>query len=124
MVNVPSPVTFEVKTGKAAPPWVFVYGKEVADFLSVHYDRIFTTGISAIQELSRQADQQAEILRRSEARVAELEQKASKLAELEQKVSKLAGLEGELAEMKKLLARLSEPRKETCPAAEVPANEK
>ncbi len=81
-----------------APGRLFVYGKQVDDFLSVDYNRVFTTGISAMQELAKQADQQAEALRRSEARVAALEQK----------VSKLAGLEGELAEMRKLLARLAE----------------
>ena len=81
-----------------APGRLFVYGKQVDDFLSVDYNRVFTTGISAMQELAKQADLQAEALRRSEARVAALEEK----------VSKLAGLEGELAEMKKVLARLAE----------------
>ncbi|MEO6039948.1 MAG: tail fiber domain-containing protein [Saprospiraceae bacterium] len=33
---------------------VFVFGKEVADFRAVDYDRIFTLGISAIQELARE----------------------------------------------------------------------
>jgi hypothetical protein len=33
-----------------------VYGKEVDDFNTVDYDRIFTIGISAIQELSKKVD--------------------------------------------------------------------
>jgi hypothetical protein len=35
---------------------LFVYGKEVEDFNTVDYDRIFTIGISAIQELSKKVD--------------------------------------------------------------------
>lgn len=35
---------------------LFVYGKEVDDFNTVDYDRIFTIGISAIQELSKKVD--------------------------------------------------------------------
>lgn len=35
---------------------VFVYGKKVDDFNVVNYDRIFTTGIGAIQELSKQIE--------------------------------------------------------------------
>ena len=66
----PMPVLYD-------PKRVFVYGKEVADFLAVDYNRIFSTGISAMQELSKQV----QALRKSEARVAELEQKVSRLAE-------------------------------------------
>ena len=36
---------------------VFVYGKQVDDFRAVDYDRIFTLGIGAIQELSKENDQ-------------------------------------------------------------------
>ncbi len=39
---------------------IFVYGKEVSDFRTVDYDRIFVTGISAIQELNRQLAQERE----------------------------------------------------------------
>ena len=35
---------------------LFVYGREVNDFRSIDYDRIFTLGISSIQELSHQND--------------------------------------------------------------------
>lgn len=35
---------------------VFVYGKKVDDFKVVNYDRIFTAGIGAIQELSKQIE--------------------------------------------------------------------
>jgi len=36
---------------------IFLYGKEVADFHTVDYDRVFTVGIAAIQELSKQNDE-------------------------------------------------------------------
>lgn len=35
---------------------VFVYGQQVNDYKSVDYDRLFSTGIGAIQELSKQVD--------------------------------------------------------------------
>jgi hypothetical protein len=35
---------------------LFVYGREINDFRSIDYDRIFTLGISSIQELSHQND--------------------------------------------------------------------
>ena len=37
-----------------SPEKVFVYGKQVDDFLAVEYDDVFTVSISAIQELSKQ----------------------------------------------------------------------
>ncbi len=79
---------------------LFVYGRQVDDFLAVDYDRLFTLGLGAIQALSKTVDQQAEALRQSQARVAELEQK----------VSRLAGMESELTEVRKLLVRLTAPR--------------
>ena len=43
--------------GEAAPEQVFVYGKEINDFHSVDYDRIFTLNVSATQELARRVEQ-------------------------------------------------------------------
>lgn len=107
VLKVSSPTCFVVgatyQTSK-----LFVYGKQVDDFLSVDYDRVFTTGVAAIQELSKVTQQQAEALRKSESRIADLEQKAAKLA----------GIASELAEMKKLLASLAESRQAGHPAAE------
>lgn len=39
------------------PTQVFVYGKKVDDFRAVDYDQIFSIGIGAIQELSKENDQ-------------------------------------------------------------------
>ncbi len=54
--NVIDEHRFEVKGLPANTKDVFVYGKKVDDFNVVNYDRIFTTGIGAIQELSKQID--------------------------------------------------------------------
>ena len=48
--------TFVVAGLSTSAGQVFVYGKKVDDFHIVDYDLIFTTGISAIQELSRQLE--------------------------------------------------------------------
>ncbi len=112
VVSVPSPTEFVVGM-TAAPNRLFVYGKQVDDFLAIDYNTVSIFGIGAIQELAKGARQLAGIQSRSEARIAELEQK----------VSKLAVLESELAEMKKLLARIGEPRKDSRPGAEAPGSE-
>ncbi|HMO64410.1 MAG TPA: tail fiber domain-containing protein, partial [Verrucomicrobiota bacterium] len=99
---VPDERTFVVSDVFKAPERLFVYGVEVADFLSVDYDRLFTAGIGAIQELAKQV----EALRRSEARVAELEQKVARMetlqtevAELKQRMNQFAALEQMLREV-------------------------
>ncbi|MFM7402143.1 MAG: tail fiber domain-containing protein, partial [Bacteroidota bacterium] len=38
------------------PEWVFVFGKQVEDFLQVDYDRIHTLNVSATKELIRQVE--------------------------------------------------------------------
>jgi len=79
------------------PGRVFVFGKYVTDFLSVDYDRIFTTGIGAIQELARRVD----ALESSQRRLAELEQKAARVDALEREVAQLKGLIKEIAQGQK-----------------------
>lgn len=44
---------FVVDDCSSAPEQVFVYGSEVSDFSTLDYDRIYTTSVGAIQELSR-----------------------------------------------------------------------
>lgn len=93
----------EVKDLKETPKWVFVYGKQVPDFLSVNYDRLFTSGIGAIQELSRK-------LEASETRVAELEAKTRRVETLEK----------ELSELKQLVAKLAAQQEKRAAGAEGP----
>jgi hypothetical protein len=94
---VPSPLVFAVEAGKSAAAQVFVYGKEVGDYRSVNYDRLFTTGLGAIQELAKRMD----AVEAREARMAELEHKASQVADLQQ----------EVADLKKLVAQLADAAK-------------
>ncbi len=47
---------FVVEHCESAPQKVFVYGRQVSDFLTLDYDRIFTTSVGAIQELARKVD--------------------------------------------------------------------
>ena len=92
-----------------APKQLFVYGKQVDDFLSVDYNRIFTSGIGAIQELAKQV----ETLKATAARVAELELKAARVD----------GLEREMTELKRAVARLAEAQKGNRPVAAAPLPE-
>ena len=48
--------TFVVNNWEKAVDKIFVFGKQVNDFRTVDYDRLFTLGISSIQELSRKID--------------------------------------------------------------------
>ncbi|MBI5219967.1 MAG: tail fiber domain-containing protein [Bacteroidia bacterium] len=47
---------FVLKNWNSDTEKIFVYGKKVSDFRAVDYDRIFTTGIGAIQELSKEVE--------------------------------------------------------------------
>ncbi len=49
--------TFEIKNWEDDSERIFVFGKKVEDFRTVDYDRIFTLGISAIQELSKELNE-------------------------------------------------------------------
>ena len=94
---VNSPREFTVGKMDKAPQHLFVFGKQVDDFRVVNYDRLFTTGLGAIQELAKRMDQ----VEAREARVAELEKKAARVD----------ALENELADLKKLVAQLAEAGK-------------
>jgi hypothetical protein len=53
----------------------FVYGRRVDDVLAVNYDRVFTTGIGAIQELSRKLEDKDAQIANLEARLSALEKR-------------------------------------------------
>jgi len=91
---VPSDREFVVGHCEREPGQIFVYGKYVTDLLTVNYDRIFTTGIGAIQELARQLEK--------------LQAGESRLAELEQKAAHVDNLEREIADLKKLVTQLAQ----------------
>ncbi len=56
VTEVSSSQSFTVKLD-GIPESIFVYGKKVDDFRAVNYDYIFSTGIGAIQELSKQNEE-------------------------------------------------------------------
>jgi hypothetical protein len=57
VLRINSSHSFTTESVEGNPQSVFVYGKEVDDFRSLDYDRIFTIGIGAVQALSRENDQ-------------------------------------------------------------------
>lgn len=73
--------TFVVGSVTEDPKLLFVYGKQVDDFLAVDYDRIFTTGISAIQELAKQKEAQAAEITALRTELARLRAEKKVLAE-------------------------------------------
>lgn len=57
VTNTPDAHTFDVSGWKgAAPANVFVFGREVADFQKVDYNRLFTLNIGATQEIARKVE--------------------------------------------------------------------
>lgn len=84
---------FVVGEIEGRPETLFVYGKQVDDFLAVDYNRIFTAGVGAIQELAK--------------KVETLEANQARRAELEKKAARLEALEDELAALKKAVARIA-----------------
>ena len=107
--SLPSDREFVVGKCETEPGQVFVYGKYVTDLLSVNYDRIFTTGIGAIQELAR--------------RVEKLQAGESRLAALEQKAAHVDNLEREIADLKKLVTQLAQTQNPGKAAAATEAQE-
>jgi hypothetical protein len=92
--SVASDREFVVGKCEREPERVFVYGKYVTDFLSVDYDRLFTTGIGAIQELAKRVEK----LKVGESRLAELEQKAARVDVMEREIADLKTLVKQLAQ--------------------------
>jgi hypothetical protein len=89
--------TFAVGPVKEVPARLFVYGKQVPDLLAVDYDRLFVSGIGAIQELVKQVDavklENAEL----KAKLAASEKRLSELSATDQAFeAKLIALEKRL----------------------------
>jgi hypothetical protein len=90
---VPSEREFVVANCAKNPGRVFVYGRRIPDLMNLNYDRIFSTGIGAIQELAR--------------RVKILEENQSRLADLQKKADKLEALQDEVTELRQLVATMA-----------------
>ena len=98
VVGVVDELTFQVEDFDGDPARVFVFGREVDDFHQLDYNRIFTTGIAALQELKREKDREVEDLRHKLLeQERKLEEQDLRLAELEARDSarakRLAALE-------------------------------
>jgi hypothetical protein len=89
--------TFTVKDWTATAEKVFVYGKEVSDFRIVDYDRLFTLGVSAIQELSKKVD----ALETANSTLTDENQRLK--AESTDAKTRLTDLEQRMANLEKLL---------------------
>ena len=81
VLEVSSPTVFVVASEKAVAK-AFVYGRRVDDFHSVDYDRIFTTGVGAIQELDRKLKDESTKVASLRTKNAELEARLSALEKL------------------------------------------
>jgi hypothetical protein len=86
--ETPSPRQFVVENCDRAPEKVLVYGKQVNDFRTVDYDRIFTTAVGALQELKREKDTEINALQIENASLKkQLAAQGDRLAALEAKES-------------------------------------
>lgn len=74
VIAVATPMSFSVKASAPADR-AFVYGRQVNDFMAVNYDRIFTTAVGAVQELSRKLDEKDTQIVALQERLAALEAK-------------------------------------------------
>jgi len=89
--------TFEVRNASIPSEGLFIYGKEVKDFYTVDYDRIYTLGISAMQELTRKLEAQQQIIDSLKARDVENQKK---IAALEARLTQSSSADAELAALK------------------------
>jgi hypothetical protein len=71
--SVISPNEFILSDWEGRTDSLFIYGKKVDDFRVLDYDRIYTIGIGAIQELSGQLNEANEKIKSLEARLDEIE---------------------------------------------------
>ena len=105
VTDVPSNRQFTVADwDEAIDLGVFVYGKYVTDYLTLDYDRLFTTGIGAIQELAQQ-------LEAKETRISELEADVVRLRlALDTQHEDIEGWKEELQMLKTMVRELNERR--------------
>ena len=101
VTGVPDAHTFIVGSITQEPKRLFVYGRQVDDFLSVDYNRIFTMGIGAIQQLKQEKDAEIQSLTQKNATLQH------RLSELE---AKTQANDNRLAALEKLLRGVSTVR--------------
>ena len=115
VTDVPDDKTFSYAGSMAAPKKVRVIGREVKDFLSVDYQQVYMTAVSALQEVDRRlqaVDQRVQEVEKRELRVAELEKKAA---------ARVEGLERDMAELRKLVASMQSTKGKAESASTAPS---
>jgi endosialidase-like protein len=86
VLEVPTPDSFVAGGFEKQPQRVFVYGRQVDDFLAVNYDQIFTTAVGALQEVKKQKDAEVKALQdENTALRRQLVEQENRLADLEAK---------------------------------------
>jgi hypothetical protein len=70
--------TFNFESNSPIKEKVFVYGKEIQDFLTLDYDSVASTHISATQELIKIIDSQANVIKNLEDKLSKIEALLSK----------------------------------------------
>lgn len=113
--SVPDEKSFTYTGAMEAPKTIRVIGHEVKDFLSVDYQQINMTAVSALQEVDRRlqaVDQRVQEVEKRELRVAELEKKAA---------ARVEGLERDMAELRKLVASMQSTKGKAESASAAPS---
>lgn len=109
--GVPSRSSFTIETQGEHWDRLFVYGKQVDDFRSVDYDRIFTTAVSALQQLKKEKDQEVgELKAVVETMESRLAAQAKELADLR---AKDAARDAKLVAIETLLKSMARPPVQT-----------
>jgi len=107
VLSVSSDRAFTVGDVSSQPEKLFVYGRQVDDFLTVDYNRIFTTGISAIQELHHEMELLA---KQKDGEIARLRDANSVLAKgLADQALKSDALQARLEKLEKAMVARVEP---------------
>jgi len=97
VANTPTQKTFVISDWKEKTERIFVYGKFVNDFHTVNYDYLFTTGLSAMQEMIRQQDLQEKQIQQLKAENGEIK---SSNKEIEHRLAEIESLlKGEVKEV-------------------------
>ncbi len=93
VLSVFSDSTFTVQKPEGDCSEVFVYGKKVDDFRAIDYDQVFSAGIGAIQELSRQNNELKQTIENLQnANTALKAEKDSEVQDLQQRLETLEAL--------------------------------
>jgi hypothetical protein len=72
VAEVVSPTAFRVEGFDSKPAGLFVHGRQVDDFHTIELDRLFATGVVAVQEIQRRIDDSRTRLAASRARFEDL----------------------------------------------------